>query len=286
MTEKQSQKDIQKKCLEELKKYYEIKKDIGKNWLSSSSNIYLIDRKWLKSWKKYINKSYLDEKYELKKNKNSSKKKEDIDWVESKPPGQISNSELLLNLESFYNDNDGKNPENYIIKQDLSMKRDYKLIHEDLWNFFHKKYGGGPKLCYTQNTSKQNEKNQKQGFQFNKTELKLIFLPDKKEIIGNDEKIKTYFNIKNIKSIFIEKEKKISDLIEKIAKTENNILNEHKKNFYGEKIKEKEINIWFCNLNDFSVNKFDVLMIDYYGKDALHKALKNNITIQMKQKIP
>ena len=276
MTEKQSQKDIQKKCLEELKKYYEIKKDIGKNWLSSSSNVYLINRKWLKSWKKYINKSYLDEKYELKKNKNSSKKKEDIDWVESKPPGQISNSELLLNLESFYNDNDGKNPENYIIKQDLSMKRDYKLIHEDLWNFFHKKYGGGPKLCYTQNTSKQNEKNQKQGFQFNKTELKLIFLPDKKEIIGNDEKIKTYFNIKNIKSIFIEKEKKISDLIEKIAKTENNILNEHKKNFYGEKIKEKEINIWFCNLNDFSVNKFDVLMIDYYGKDALHKALKNN----------
>ena len=200
MTEKQSQKDIQKKCLEELKKYYEIKKDIGKNWLSSSSNVYLINRKWLKSWKKYINKSYLDEKYELKKNKNSSKKKEDIDWVESKPPGQISNSELLLNLESFYNDNDGKNPENYIIKQDLSMKRDYKLIHEDLWNFFHKKYGGGPKLCYTQNTSKQNEKNQKQGFQFNKTELKLIFLPDKKEIIGNDEKIKTHFYRKRKKN--------------------------------------------------------------------------------------
>ena len=64
MTEKLSQKELQKKCLDELKKYYEIKKDIGKNWLSSSSNVYLINRKWLKTWKKYINKSYLDEKYE------------------------------------------------------------------------------------------------------------------------------------------------------------------------------------------------------------------------------
>ena len=276
MTEKQSQKDVQKKCLDELKKYYEIKQAIGKNRLSSNSNIYLINKKWLQSWKKYINKNYFDEKYNLKNNKNSAKKKGDIEWVESKPPGQISNSDLLLNLESFYNDGDLKNPENYIIKQELSMKRDIKIIHEDLWTFFHKKYGGGPKLCFTQNTSKQNEKNQKQVFQFNKTELKLIFLPDKKDIIGNDETIKNYFNQKNLKSIFINKEKNISDLIGQIVKTENNNMNNHKKNFYGEKIKENEINVWFCNLNDFAANKFDVLMIDYYGKDALHKASKKN----------
>jgi len=277
MTEKLSQKELQKKCLDELKKYYEIKQSINKNHSSSNSNIYLINKKWIQSWKKYINKNYFDEKYDLKKNKNSTKNKGDnTEFIESKHPGQISNSELLLNLESFYNDGDGKNPDNYIIKQDLSMKRDIKMIHEDLWNFFHKKYGGGPKLCYTQNNSKQNEKNQKQVFQFTKTELKMIFLPDKKDIIGNDEMIKNYFNQKNMKSIFMDKEKNISDLIEKIVKAENSNLNNHKKNFYGEKIKDDEINIWFCNLNDFSANKFDILMIYYYGKDALHKALNKN----------
>jgi len=187
-------------------------------------------------FEKYINKNYFDEKYDLKKNKNSTKNKGDnTEFVESKHPGQISNSELLLNLESFYNDGDGKNPDNYIIKQDLSMKRDIKMIHEDLWNFFHKKYGGGPKLCYTQNNSKQNEKNQKQVFQFTKTELKMIFLPDKKDIIGNDEMIKNYFNQKNMKSIFMDKEKNISDLIEKIVKAENNNLNNHKKKFLWRK---------------------------------------------------
>ena len=38
------------------------------------------------------------------------------------------------------------------------MKNDIKMIHEDLWNFFHKIYGGGPKLCYNQSTTKKNEK--------------------------------------------------------------------------------------------------------------------------------
>ena len=39
MAEKLSQKDLQKKCLDELKKYYEIKQSINKNHSSSNSNI-------------------------------------------------------------------------------------------------------------------------------------------------------------------------------------------------------------------------------------------------------
>ena len=274
--EKNEDKDIQKNCLEELKKYYEIKEAIGKKWLSSNTKIYLINRKWLQLWKKYINKEYLDEKYNLKNKKNSSKN--NLSWNETKPPIPISNSELLLDIKSFYNDGDEENPENYIIKQELSMKKDIKMIHENLWKFFHKKYGGGPKLCFEQNNSVKTEKNEKEKplFQLNKTELKLIFLPDKKDIIGNDESIKKYFNEKNLKSIFIEKDKLVSDLVEKIVKTENHNLHSHKNNFYKEKLKDSDIKIWFCNINDFSISKFDLLMIDCYGKDALHKALKKN----------
>ena len=272
--EKNDTKETQKKCLEELKKYYEIKESLGKNWLSSSSKIYLINRKWIKQWKKFINKDYLDEKYSLKK-KNTNEK-QNLNWLESKSLNPISNSELLLDIKSFYNDGNEDNPENYIIKQDLSMKRDIKMIHENLWNFFYKKYGGGPKLCFEQSNSHQKEKNGKNVFQLGKTELKIVFLPDKSEIIGNDENIENYFNEKNIKSIFIEKDKLVCDLIEKIVKTENNNFKNKNNNFYQEKIKDSEIKIWFCNLNDFSISKIDLLMIGYYGKDAFHKILKKN----------
>ena len=70
-----------------------------------------------------------------------------------------------------------------------------------------------------------------------------------------------------MKSLFIEKDKLISDLFEKIIKTENNILNSNKNNFYGEKIKKSDINIWFCYLNDFSFPKFQrksVITFQYY----------------------
>ena len=173
-------KALQKQNLSELKKYYKIKDSIGNNWLSKASKIYLISRKWLKSWKKYINKEYFDEKEKLK-------------------------------IKSFYNDGDEENPENFIIKPDLNMKKDIKMIHEDLWDFFHERYKGGPKLCYKQETP-QKDNNDKALFQMGKTEIKIIFLPIKENILGDDDKIKKYFDEKNIKSLFIEKDKLISDL--------------------------------------------------------------------------
>ena len=134
MSENKNIKELQKKYLQELKKYYEIKEAIGKKWLSSSSKIYLINRKWLQSWKKYINKDYLDEKYSLKNTKKNYK--ENLTFKEEQPPTPISNSDLLLDIKSFYNDGDAENQENYIIKPELSMKKDIKMIHEILWDFF------------------------------------------------------------------------------------------------------------------------------------------------------
>ena len=273
-------KTLYKQNLSELKKYYKIKDSIGKNWLSSASKVYLISRRWLKLWKKYVNKEYFDttQSLKIKLKKNSKDEKKDLEYIATPPPTPISNSDILIELKSFYNDGDAKNPENFIIKQDFSMKKDIKMIHEDLWNFFYERYHGGPKLCYKQESSQQEKKdeNEKSMFNMNKTEIKIIFLPVKSDIIGNDEKIKEYFDEKNMKSLFIEKDKLISDLFEKIIKTENNILNSNKNNFYGEKIKKSDINIWFCYLNDFSFPKLNLLMIDYYGKDALRKATKKN----------
>ena len=272
----------------DLKKYYEIKKEIGKNWKSSTSKLFLIDKKWYYAWKEYVNKEYFDEIHQLnpeKKKIDENENVKELKWSEKPSPGPISNYNIILNLNSFYNDGDKDNPENYIKKPELSFKTDIKIIHEKLWNFYLQKFGGGPRLCYIINEKNngENEKNQKKEknkdylFQINKYEIKLIFLPSKIEIIGDDEKIKKLFSLENIKSIYIQKEKLISDLINKIVETENkNLMNNSHKNHYNEKINANELKIWFNSLNEFNIENIHLLLIEYYGKETLNDTLKQN----------
>ena len=270
-------KEIEKERYCDLNEYYNIKKNIGKNWRASASKLFLINKKWYYDWKIYINKDFFDKIHGL--NPNKVKKNGDV-IEESKlkfedipSPGPISNDKILMNLNSFYNDGDKKNPENFIIKQDLGFNKDIKMIHEELWNFYFQKFGGGPELCCVLN-NKKNENQKDSLFRLNKYDLKLVFLPVKNEIIGNDEKIKEIFCVENIKSIFIEKDKVIIDFIKKIVDIENKNLNDNKNNHYGEKVNVNEIKIWFSNLSEFDIRKLSSLMIYTYGKDTLDQALK------------
>ena len=270
-----------KENLEDLKKYYEIKAEIKANNKPTSKRFF-INKLWLNSWKQYINKDYFDKKEQLKpykKEKEEEEEKKELKWKENPFPGPISNDKLLMKIDSFYNNGDTNNPENYIIRKELSFKNDIKIIHENLWNFFFEKFKGGPRLCYIirdkndkENENKENNKDYL--FEINKTEIQLLFLPTKNEILGNDGKIKKFFSFSNIKSIFIRKEKLISDLFEKIVEIENSNLNNNKANHYGEKINNKEMNFWIFSLNEFNIQNLNALMIDYYGETALNNALK------------
>ena len=272
-----------KENLEDLKQYYKIKQEIGKNWKSSCSKLFLINKKWYYSWKQYVNKDYFDIKEKLNPNKIKKIEKEekkDLKWVENPSPGPISNEKLIKRINSFYNDGDENNPENFIIKEELSFKTDIKMIHENLWNFFFEKYGGKPRLCHIMKNNKdkkdtkENQNNKDYLFQLNQTEIKLLFLPIKNEIIGNNEKIKKFFSLNNIKSIYIPKEKLISDLFEKIIRTENKTLSNEKNNHYGEKINSNEMRFWVISINDFNIQNLSLLIIDHYGEQALNTVLK------------
>ena len=276
-------KEIKNENYNELKKYYKIKENIGKNWKSTVSQLFLIDKQWYYSWKKYVNKEFFDENYQLNPNKKKRNENEDeneekknLIWIENPSPGPISNNKIILDINSFYNNGDINNPENYIIKQDLSFKKDIKMIHEELWNFYFNIFGGGPRLCLILNDNYKNSNNKDSLFQLNKTEIKLIFLTEKNEIIGNDEKINEYFSVENVKSIFIEKNKLIIDLIKKIVEIENQNLKNKKNNHYGEKINIKEIQLWFIYLSDFNIKNLNLLMKENYGKEALNKVLERN----------
>ena len=269
-----------KENLNNLKEYYYIKNEIGKNWRTLNTNLFLINRQWYYSWKNYVNKEYFDEIYKLnpnKKKKNENEDTKELKWEEKPSPGPISNDKIIMNLNSFYNDGDINNPENYIIKQDLSFKTNIKIIHEKLWNFYYNKFGGGPKICYiiNSNIDKDNKKNENENnkdklFQLNKTEIKLIFLPKKEEIIGNDELINQYFSVENIKSIFIPKNKLVTELIEKIVDLENRNLINNKNNHYKEKINVNELKFWLYSLNEFNIENLYLLMKDYFGKEVLN----------------
>ena len=298
-----------KQNLEDLKQYYKIKQEIGKNWNVTSSKIFLIDKQWIHSWKQYVNKEYFDIKENLNPNKiqkNENEEKKDLKWKENPPPGPISNQRILKPINSFYNDGDEKNPENYIIKKEMDFKKDIKMIHENLWNFFFNKFGGKPKLCVVMKNrinrdnknnkennkvnennkgnkdNKENDKNDNDKdylFKLNNTEIKILFLPTKNEILGNDEKIKEYFSINNIKNIYIPKDCLILDLYEKIIEIENKTLNK-KNNHYGEKVSISEMKFWLIPLNEFKIENLSLLIIEYYGENALNKIIKeknNNI---------
>ena len=279
-----------KENLNNLKEYYYIKNEIGKNWRTLNTNLFLINRQWYYSWKNYVNKEYFDEIYKLnpnKKKKNENEDTKELKWEEKPSPGPISNDKIIMNLNSFYNDGDINNPENYIIKQDLSFKTNIKIIHEKLWNFYYNKFGGGPKICYiiNSNNDKDNKKNENESnkdklFQLNKTEIKLIFLPTKEEIIGNDELINQYFSVENIKSIFIPKNKLVTELIEKIVDLENRNLINNKNNHYKEKINVNELKFWLYSLNEFNIENLYLLMKDYFGKEVLNNNLKKNNNIE------
>ena len=270
-------KDIEKDRYCDLHEYYNIKKSIGKNWRNSATKIFIINKQWYYDWKIYINKNFFDKIHGLNPNKVHKDGKEidesKLKFEETPSPGPISNDKILMNINSFYNDGDIKNPENFIIKQELGFNKDIKMIHEELWNFYLNKFGGGPELCLLTNNNK-NENQKDALFRLNKYDLKMVFLPPKNEIIGNDEKIKEIFNVENIKSIFVEKENVIIDFIKKIVDIENKNLNNNKNNHYGEKVNVNEIKIWFSYLSEFDIQKLSSLMVYTYGKDTLDKALK------------
>ena len=61
-------------------------------------------------------------------------------------PGEINNNHILVPITEFYNDGDVTNPENIVIRNDIDQRNDYRLVNEEMWNFFHSRYGGGPKI--------------------------------------------------------------------------------------------------------------------------------------------
>jgi hypothetical protein len=97
---------------------------------------FIISSEWLSQWKSFIS------------NKASSLSKDEVAYksrlrvsenpkIGILPPGPISNDDLYVKI------NDGKE---YVVelKEDLVLNKHYRGVNREVWQIFHRMYGGGP----------------------------------------------------------------------------------------------------------------------------------------------
>jgi len=117
---------------------------------------YVMNRRWIKKWKSYVNYAYVKRKHQFSFYSGPSSNFEpNLD----DHPGAITNSIILVPLGSFLHDGDTANPENQVVRSDLDQRNDIRLVNRPIWEFFLKKYGGGPEIIKTQMEEKSKNSN-------------------------------------------------------------------------------------------------------------------------------
>ena len=56
--------------------------------------------------------------------------------------GPINNDDLIYKEEEIWTDSDPSDYRNKVIRGEFRMTKDYKIVSQSIWNFFHQKYGG------------------------------------------------------------------------------------------------------------------------------------------------
>lgn len=98
---------------------------------------------WLKKWKEYVDYAYVKKNLQFSQyysHYSNLKYQPKLDQV----PTKIDNTPLLVPMDSFLNDGDDQNPENIVIKHNINQREQVKIVNKEIWEFFQKKYEGGP----------------------------------------------------------------------------------------------------------------------------------------------
>jgi hypothetical protein len=92
---------------------------------------YLLSIKWLEHWKKVVYYDFFFRNI-----------KAEFDPERETHVGEIDNDSLLRPQSEFLTDVDQDSYYNFILKKDMKLNYDYKPVEENIWNFFHSRYGG------------------------------------------------------------------------------------------------------------------------------------------------
>ncbi len=94
----------------------------------------------MKEWKTYVNYTHVKRKLQYSFYGSSIEYEPDYTSF----PGPIANDKVLVSMDDYLNDGDPENSDNLVVKNELNLQTDLRLINKKMWEFFHKKYGGGP----------------------------------------------------------------------------------------------------------------------------------------------
>ena len=108
--------------------------------------LYAIDMKWFNKWKTFVTND-LEEKFMP----NNEKYISDNKLIGVLPPGEIDNSKICVK--------DKNNVDKYKLKPGLTIKKDYCVINQFLWEWFKLNYDGGPEIVVGISNQKNNNSN-------------------------------------------------------------------------------------------------------------------------------
>ena len=182
-----------------------------------------MNRKWLQKWKKYVDYSFIKRKMIYQQQYLGRKLKPYI-IDENLKPGPIDNSEILVSLDEFLNDGDLSDQSNFIIKPGIDQREEIKICGKKLWEFFFKKYGGGPEIIRPWITQGSSYSAQKIVEIFSRN-LNILILPERRKI--SKENIYSLTTL----SVFCSRNQNLADMKQRLVEIFENIRNKDIKKF-------------------------------------------------------
>ena len=174
--------------------YQEIEKKERSNYYKKEGELgFVVDMDWFRRWERMV---YLrDFQFHRQPVFN------EMNVLEV---GPVTNDRILYNTEDIWTDSDETSVYNKIIKPQFKFRSHFKVVSEDMWNFFKRNGGTEIKRFY--------RKGWGYGAEIEATyqEVPLSILPTFDEYKTNKEDVAPT----KLKSIFISKHEKLSDLKE------------------------------------------------------------------------
>lgn len=185
-------------------------------YIKIHQDAYLISKAWLRQWKDFTDYDTIKAQsstFSFYTSNHLKNKKYQIN--PEKFPGPIKNNDILVPQSNFYNTEDSEDIENIVVRHDINLNTDLRIMNEDLWNFFYSRYKGGPiiKKPLVEEVSK--GYNKRKVYEVLYMRFKVIILPERK-LIATDDSYSDLFT--EPKDLYISKLKTIDDLKSKILK--------------------------------------------------------------------
>ena len=128
---------------------------------------YVMNRRWMKEWKSYVNYTHVKRKLHYSFYGSNT----EYEPNHQSFPGPIANNKILVPMTDFLNDGNPNNPENIVVKNELDMVNDLRLVNKTMWEFFYTRYGGGPCIIKGQ----MEEKSKHSSYSYSRKVIEVMF---------------------------------------------------------------------------------------------------------------